>query len=105
MLTVLIAWAFYIYCYVSIVIFTYRGWDRFGYRLATRHPVFTLPVFTMGVLAGVLCNRMQQGDFDSFQRMYTQNVRVTKTKLPDFVPFNIYKFSESLFCCLLFLFR
>ena len=94
-LTALIALAFYIYCYVSIVIFTYRGWDKFGYTLATRHPVLTLPVFTMGVLAGVLCNRIQQGDFDSFQRMYTQNVRVTQTKVPDFVFLLIFTSSRK----------
>ena len=70
MLAILMALTFYFYGYVSIQIFMYREWDKFGYSLATKHPIFTTPVFFMGVLAGVLCTRIQQGDFDAFQSMF-----------------------------------
>ena len=35
--------------------------------LATEHPIIRLPVFLMGVFAGVLCIRIQQGDYDALQ--------------------------------------
>ena len=37
------------------------------YWLATAHPIVRLPVFFMGICAGVLCIRIQQGDLDAFQ--------------------------------------
>ena len=41
-----------------------------GYWLATAHPIIRLPVFFMGVCAGELCIRIQQGDIDACQSMY-----------------------------------
>ena len=38
-----------------------------NYWLATQHPVIRLPVFFMGICAGILCTRSKQGDFDAFQ--------------------------------------
>ena len=38
-----------------------------NYWLATQHPVIRLPVFFMGICAGILCIRSKQGDFDAFQ--------------------------------------
>ena len=35
--------------------------------LATEHPIIRLPVFLMGVFAGVLCIRIEQGDNDALQ--------------------------------------
>ena len=39
----------------------------FNYWLATAFPIFRLPVFVMGVCAGILCNRIQNGDFDALE--------------------------------------
>ena len=38
-----------------------------NYWLTTQHPVIRLPVFFMGICAGILCTRSKQGDFDAFQ--------------------------------------
>ena len=38
-----------------------------NYWLATQHPVSRLPVFFMGICAGVLCKRIQNGDIDAVQ--------------------------------------
>ena len=70
-LTLLIALSFYIQIIVSMSIFNSFGWNNFGYVLATEHPVVRLPVFLMGVFAGVLCIRIQQGDYDALQGKFT----------------------------------
>ena len=45
-------------------------WDGEGnYWLATAHPFTRLPVFLMGVCAGILCNRLQTGDFDAYSKI------------------------------------
>ena len=41
-----------------------------NYWLATQHPVSRVPVFFMGICAGILCVRIQQGDLDAFQSNY-----------------------------------
>ena len=41
-----------------------------NYWLATQHPVSRILVFFMGICAGVLCLRIQQGDLDAFQSNY-----------------------------------
>ena len=44
--------------------------DGFGgaYWFSTAHPISRLPVFFMGVCAGVLCVRIQTGDLDALNR-------------------------------------
>ena len=51
---------------ISTLIFLLLG-TELGYWPATAQPIIRLPVFFMGVCAGVLCNRIQQGDIDAFQ--------------------------------------
>ena len=47
-------------------------WDGEGnYWLATAHPFTRLPVFLMGVCAGILCNRLQTGDLDAYSKIIT----------------------------------
>ena len=55
--------------YLQVILGTITLWSpKPGnpYFLATAHPVIRLPVFFMGVCAGVLCIRIQQGDIDAF---------------------------------------
>ena len=40
---------------------------HYDYWLATAFPILRLPVFFMGVCAGILCNRIQNGDFDALE--------------------------------------
>ena len=39
----------------------------YSYWLATAHPISRIPVFLMGIFAGVMCNRIKNKDFDAFQ--------------------------------------
>ena len=39
-----------------------------AYWFSTAHPISRLPVFFMGVCAGVLCVRIQTGDLDALNR-------------------------------------
>ena len=41
-----------------------------NYWLSTQHPISRLPVFFMGICAGVLCIRIQDGDLDAFQSKF-----------------------------------
>ena len=41
--------------------------DDINYWLATAHPFSRLPVFFMGICAGVLCVRIQNGDLDALR--------------------------------------
>ena len=41
-----------------------------SYWLATAHPLSRLPVFFMGICAGVLCIRIQNGDLDALNRKH-----------------------------------
>ena len=38
-----------------------------NYWLSTQHPLARLPVFFMGICAGVLCTRIQDGDLDALK--------------------------------------
>ena len=44
-----------------------------NYWLSTQHPVSRLHVFFMGICAGVLCTRIQEGDLDAFQSKIQKN--------------------------------
>ena len=41
--------------------------------MGTAHPVIRLPVFFMGISAGVLCVRIQEGDLDAFLSKIKKN--------------------------------
>ena len=43
-----------------------------AYFVSTAHPISRLPVFYMGVCAGVLCIRIQEGDIDAYQSKITK---------------------------------
>ena len=66
MLAILMALSFYLQVIVSILILIYAN-GYFGF--ATHNPIIALPIFFMSVFAGVLCTRIQRGDFDAFQSM------------------------------------
>jgi hypothetical protein len=66
MLAILMALSFYLQVIVSILILIYAN-GYFGF--ATHNPIIALPIFFMSVFAGVLCTRIQKGDFDAFQSM------------------------------------
>ena len=69
-LAILMAVSFYLQGILSVLIFHFAPVGNFHrYPLATAHPLVRLPVFFMGVCAGVLCVRSQQGDIDAFQSM------------------------------------
>ena len=66
-LGILMAVSFYLQAILGVLIFTTAPFDGVvRYWVGTAHPVFRLPVFFMGVCAGVLCVRIQQGDLDAF---------------------------------------
>ena len=52
------------------ILFGVPGNSTFTYFLATAHPLTRLPVFFMGICAGILCIRIQNKDFDALNRMY-----------------------------------
>ena len=54
------------YMQIIISVLGYGGHIWLGYA----NPIIRLPVFFMGVCAGVLCIRIQQGDVDAFHSMY-----------------------------------
>ena len=65
------ALSFYFQVILSCLVFTVGPWDLTPkYWIGTAHPLFRLPVFFMGVCAGVLCNRIQQGDLDAFHSKF-----------------------------------
>ena len=81
MLAILMALSFYLQVIVSILILMYLNlydgnglqWNIY-YRMAIRHPIVALPIFFMSVFAGVLCTRIQKGDFDALQSMSITNI-------------------------------
>ena len=42
----------------------------YDYWIATAHPISRIPVFMMGILAGVMCDRIENKDFDAFQSKF-----------------------------------
>ena len=57
---------------ISIVgnyLFELYNWNIFGrvepYWISTAHPLSRIPVFFMGICAGVLCVRIQQGSLEA----------------------------------------
>ena len=71
MLATLMALSFYLQVIISVLILMYLNGNgfRFNYTIAIRHPIVALPIFFMSVFAGVLCTRIQKGDFDALQSM------------------------------------
>ena len=43
-----------------------------NYWLSTQHPIARLPVFFMGICAGVLCTRIQDGDLDALKSKFNE---------------------------------
>ena len=72
-LAALMALSYYIQIIISVI--GYGGHIWLGYA----NPMIRLPVFFMGVCAGVLCIRIQRGDIDAFQSMNMIN-----TIIPNF---------------------
>ena len=54
-----------------------EGWNEW---LAKAHPISRLPVFFMGVCAGILCNRIQNGDFDALESKLNEKLKVKNGK-------------------------
>ena len=72
MLAILMALSFYLQVIISILILMfpnlYHGNGlQLNYTIAIRHPIVALPIFFMSVFAGVLCTRIQKGDFNALQ--------------------------------------
>ena len=59
--------SFYIECILgnSLLLLLYKPNFDIGYWISTAHPFSRLPVFFMGVCAGVLCMRIKEQDFDA----------------------------------------
>ena len=68
----LIALSFYIQLLLSSLIFQVPN-DVAKHLFGTAHPVIRLPIFLMGICAGVLCVRIQQGDLDAFLSKILKN--------------------------------
>ena len=69
-LAVLMAASFYLQLVLGCLVFTIGPFDwGLRYWIGTAHPIFRVPVFFMGVCAGVLCVRIQQGDINAFHSM------------------------------------
>ena len=71
-LAILMALSFYFQVILSCLVFTGGpGLDFMAkYWIGTAHPLIRLPVFFMGVCAGILCIRIQQGDLDAFHSKF-----------------------------------
>ena len=70
-LTILMALSFYFQVILSCLVFHDIFTDGLiKYWIGTAHPMVRLPVFFMGVCAGVLCIRIQQGDLDAFHSKF-----------------------------------
>ena len=48
-----------------------------NYWLATGHPLTRLPIFFMGICAGVICIRIQTGDLDALTRKIFNGQTIT----------------------------
>ena len=59
--------SFYIECILgnSLLFLLYKPNFDIGYWISTAHPFSRIPVFFMGVCAGVLCMRIKEQDFDA----------------------------------------
>ena len=59
--------SFYIECILgnSLLLLLYKPNFDIGYWISTAHPFSRIPVFFMGVCAGVLCMRIKEQDFDA----------------------------------------
>ena len=69
MLKILMASSFYLQIAISMMVFKASSLYELAYFPATAWPIIRLPVFFMGICAGVLCIRIQQGDVDAFHSM------------------------------------
>ena len=71
-LAILIAVSFYVQLLLSSLVFQVPN-EAAKHLFGTAHPVIRLPVFFMGICAGVLCVRIQQGDLDAFLSKILKN--------------------------------
>ena len=71
-LAIFIASSFYIQLLLSSLIFQVPN-DVVKQLIGTAHPVIRLPVFFMGICAGVLCVRIQEGNLDAFLSKILKN--------------------------------
>ena len=65
------ALAFYLEIAIAIAIAMYLQSTPLNYWLAFGHPLSRLPVFFMGICAGLLCVRIQNGDVDAINSKKT----------------------------------
>ena len=76
-LSILMALSFWFEIIVGWVLFDllasldHEGLYEKNYWYVTAHPFSRLPVFFMGVCAGVLCVRIQNGDLDALKCKYS----------------------------------
>ena len=73
-LAYLMAMSFFLEFFLALIL-TLLSWvglldGQVSYWLATAHPLSRLPVFFMGICAGVLCIRIQNGDLDALNRKH-----------------------------------
>ena len=61
-LFILIRVMFYLECCIGFMIMFLVPNSGLGYWISTVHPLSRLPVFLMGIFAGVLCIRINEGD-------------------------------------------
>ena len=62
------AMAFYLQAFVGMFLYHIAPqFANFNYWVATAHPLSRIPVFFMGVCAGVLCTRIQLEDAEASQ--------------------------------------
>ena len=67
-LSILMALSFWLEITVGwILLDMLESYDDHAYWFATAHPFSRLPVFFMGICAGVLCVRIQNGDLDALR--------------------------------------
>ena len=67
-LSILMALSYYFECFIGWVLLDVTETieeGEFSYWIATAHPLSRLPVFFMGLCAGILCVRLQNGDLDA----------------------------------------
>ena len=82
--------SFYIECILgnSLLFLLYKPNFDIGYWISTAHPFSRIPVFFMGVCAGVLCMRIKEQDYDAMN---------CKLHFPGFVFSNIIQIKKIVF--------
>ena len=82
------ALAFYLELVLGMgILFGIKGEGEEGYWLATAWPPARLPVFFMGICAGVICIRIQSGDTNALESKFRVEVMSSLDSFHDFSGF------------------